>query len=101
MIEFGHIATKEEMFRMNQHEYYPGDGSVYDTMERLADEWRDHCIAKILRTDPRLGQPRYMSGYLGARLNKWGKSVKEEPGYFPFIVERRCGGASRRWGPYS
>ncbi len=90
MIEFGHIATEEEMFRMNQHEYYLGDGSVYDATERLADDWQDHRIAKILRIDSRLGQPRYMSGYLGARLNKWGKSVKDEPGYFPFIVERRC-----------
>ncbi len=88
--EFGHVATKEEMFRMNQHEYYLGDGSVYDATERLADEWRDHRIAKILKIDPRLGQPRYMSGYLGARLIKWKKVVKDAPGYYPFIMERRC-----------
>ncbi|MDP9456819.1 MAG: hypothetical protein M3Q60_13825 [Actinomycetota bacterium] len=88
--EFGHVATKEEMFRMNQHEYYHGDGSVYDATERLADEWRDHRIAKILKIDPRLGQPRYMSGYLGARLIKWKKVVKDAPGYYPFIMERRC-----------
>ncbi len=75
---------------MNQHEYYVGDGRVYDATERLADAWRDHRIAKILKIDPRLGQPRYMSGYLGARLIKWKKVVKDAPGYYPFIVERRC-----------
>ncbi len=90
--EFGHVATQKEMFSMNQHEYHAEGlyGRVYSATERLADEWRDRRIAKILRIDSRLGQPRYMSGYLGARLNKWGKSVKDEPGYFPFIVERRC-----------
>ncbi len=31
-----------------------------------------------------------MSGYLGARLIKWRKSVKDEPGCYPFIMERRC-----------
>ncbi len=88
--EFGHVATKEEMFRMNQHEYYHGDGRVYDATERLADEWRDRRIAQILKLDPRLGQPRYMSGYLGARLIRWRKLVKDTPGYFPYIAERRC-----------
>ncbi len=88
--EFGHVATKEEMFRMNQHEYYHGDGRVYDATERLADEWRDRRIARVLELDPRLGQPRYMSGYYGARLIKWGKSVKDLPGCYPFIMERRC-----------
>ncbi len=88
--EFGHVATKEQMFRMNQHEYYYGDGRVYEVTEHLADQWRDHRIARVLKLDPRLGQPRYMSGYLGARLSKWGKLVKDIPGYSPFIVERRC-----------
>ncbi len=88
--EFGHVATKEKMFRMNQHEYHAGDGRVYDATERLADQWRDHRIARVLKVDPRLGQPTYMSGYLGARLSKWGKLVKDIPGYSPFIVERRC-----------
>ena len=47
-------------------------------------------MAKILRSDPRLGQPRYMSGYLGARLIRWRKAVKDMPGCYPFIAERRC-----------
>ncbi len=90
--EFGHVATQKEMFRMNQHEYHAEGwgGRVYNATEDLADDWRDRRIAKILRTDSRLGQPRYMSGYLGARLIKWKKVVKDAPGYYPFIVERRC-----------
>lgn len=88
--EFGHVATQKEMFRLNQHEYYLGYGRVYDATERLAEEWKDQRVSKILRADPRLGQPRYMSGYLGARLIRWRKSVKDTPGCYPFIAERRC-----------
>ncbi len=88
--EFGHVATKREVFRMNHHEYHGSHGHVYEAIERLANEWMEHQIAKIVRVDPRLGQPRYMSGYLGARLVKWRKLIKDEPGYYPFIMERRC-----------
>ncbi len=88
--EFGHVASKREAFRMNQHEYHGAYGRVYAATERLADEWMERWIERILRVDPRLEQPRYMSGYLGARLSRWGKVLKDEPGYHPFIMERRC-----------
>ena len=89
--EFGHVATKKVAFKMNQHEYN-GDvcGRVYVATERLADEWRDRRIERILELDPRLRQQRYMSGYLGARLIMWRKLVKDVPGHYPFIIERRC-----------
>ncbi len=88
--EFGHIATRKLADRMNHHEYSLRYGRVFDATEHLADEWRDRRIARILKLDPRLGQPRYISGYLGARLIKWGKLVKDEPGCYPYIMERRC-----------
>ncbi len=90
--EFGHVATKQAVLKMNHHEYHAeyGYGKVYEVTEQLANDWRDRRIARILKLDPRLGQPRYISGYLGARLIKWGKLVKDAPGYYPFIMERRC-----------
>ncbi len=90
--EFGHVATQKEISRMNQHEYHAeyGLGKVYKATERLANEWKEQRVSQILETDPRLKQPSYISGYLGARLSRWRTSVKDEPGYFPYIIERRC-----------
>ncbi len=68
--EFGHVAAQKKLVGMNRREYL-GYGRVYDATEGLADEWRDRRIARILELDPRLGQPRHISGYLGARLIRW------------------------------
>lgn len=88
--EFGHVATKEVAHKMNQHEYHRRYSRVYKATEELAEEWKDRRIERILRVDPRLGQPKYISGYLGARLIRWGSQAKDIPGYYPFIIERRC-----------
>ena len=47
-------------------------------------------MARVLELDPRLGQPRYMSGYYGARLIRWRERAKDYPWCFPYIIERRC-----------
>ena len=90
--EFGHVATHDLAHKMNQHEYKAeyGLGKVYLATERLADEWRDLRVAKILKNNSRLGQPRHMTGYLGARLIRWRKQAKETSGCFEYIAERRC-----------
>ena len=90
--EFGHVATWRTALKMNQHEYGAeyGRGRVYKTIEHLANEWMDQSIARILRHDPRLGQPRFMTGYFGARLVKWKKQVKDISGNYTYIMERRC-----------
>lgn len=90
--EFGHVATKRTIFRMNQHEYHAeyGYGKVYKATEQLANDWRDRRIERILRFDPRLGQPPYLTGYLGARVLQWREWAKDSPGCYPYIMERRC-----------
>jgi hypothetical protein len=90
--EFGHVATRDLALKMNRHEYKAeyGLGKVYLATERLADEWRDLRVAKILKNNSRLGQPRHMTGYLGARLIRWRKQVKDIPGCRTYIAERRC-----------
>jgi hypothetical protein len=90
--EFGHVATSDLAHKMNQHEYKAeyGLGKVYLATERLANEWRDLRLANILKNNSRLGQPRHMTGYLGARLIRWKEWAKDVPGYFEYIAERRC-----------
>ena len=90
--EFGHVATWRVALKMNQHEYHAkyGHGRVYKLTEQLADDWRDRQIERILRIDPRLGQPLYITGYFGARLMQWREWAKDAPGYYPYVMERRC-----------
>ena len=90
--EFGHVATRRASLKMNHHEYPAeyGYGKVYKATEQLADDWRCHRIESILRVDPRLGQPPYITGYLGARLLRWRERAKDSPGCYPYIMERRC-----------
>jgi len=95
--EFGHSATCVEAHRMNQREYDAeyGYGRVYEATERLANDWMNHQTERLLGWDPRLAQPRYITGYLGARIAKWYATVKEmstlrgRP-HFLFVKERRC-----------
>jgi hypothetical protein len=66
--EFGHSATREIIERMNRHEYETGWGRVYRRTEQLAEDWKDLHLGRILTYDPRLGQPRCITGYLSALL---------------------------------
>ena len=68
--EFGHVATWDTVLHMNHYEYVAeyGRGRVYKATERLADEWKERCLERILAWDPRLAQPEVITGYLGARL---------------------------------
>ena len=66
--EFGHSATREIIERMNRHEYEIGWGRVYRRTEQLAEDWKDLHLGRILTYDPRLGQPRCITGYLSALL---------------------------------
>src|SRR5918993_2271196 len=63
--EFGHVATWERSLHLNKHEYHAqyGYGKVYKATERLADEWRDRRVARIIESEQRLGQPRHLTGY--------------------------------------
>jgi hypothetical protein len=90
--EFGHVATWETALHLNQHEYHAPCryAKVYKATERLADEWRDRRVARIIESDPRLGQPRHLTGYLGARLIRWKEGAKDVPGSFAYIAEHRC-----------
>jgi hypothetical protein len=90
--EFGHVATNWVVRRIDHHEYgYVG--AVYWAAEKLADEWMELRIARILQSDPRLCQPQYITGYLGARLAKWRAYASElESGKYcsAYIKEMRC-----------
>ena len=94
--EFGHCATRVEAERMNQYEYdHENGGRVYEATEKLANDWMDRQTERILRWDSRLVQPRYITGYLGARIAKWYVAAKEmitvrgRPDFL-FVKERRC-----------
>jgi hypothetical protein len=65
--EFGHVATRKQVLRMNRHEYSAEfyRGRVFYATEHLAREWQEQNFEKILRDDPRLGQPAYIRGYFG------------------------------------
>jgi hypothetical protein len=101
--EFGHGATRATITkRLNRHEYNAEPrGRVYRYTERLADDWKDARLARILQYDPRLGQPRRVTGYLSVRLAERRTQVKRsvtEPGYMSivgslraaYIKEQRC-----------
>ena len=66
--EFGHSATREIADRLNRHEYKIPWGRVYRHTEQLVEGWKDLRLERILRHDPRLRQPRIITGYLGVRL---------------------------------
>ena len=99
--EFGHGATREIAEQMNRHEYRTKWGRVYECTEQLAEDWKDVRLERILRCDPRLGQPRRITGYLSALLArrrvgnaKW-ISQSDEANEYPsvrasYIKEQRC-----------
>jgi hypothetical protein len=75
--EFGHSATREITQRMNRHEYWKPWGRVHRYTEQLAEDWKDARLERILRYDPRLGQPRRITGYLAALLARRRVRLKE------------------------
>ena len=94
--EIGHLATYE-LYAGIPHDieqHY----EAYRYVERLADKWMESTMARILRTDPRLGQPPgALTGYPGVlayqfltnRGRPWGKHNPDR------IAEQhglRCGG---------
>ncbi|MBA7637727.1 hypothetical protein ES703_45374 [subsurface metagenome] len=62
--EIGHLATRELYYGMphdDEHNY-----KAHSYVESLADGWADYAMARILRADPRLGQPPgALTGYPG------------------------------------
>ncbi len=91
--EFGHVATSDTALKMNQHEYHGEYGRVYEATERLADEWMERRLSRYLADDPRMGQPRYITGYLGARLlevRSHAEGKRSGRLYSAYIKETRC-----------
>ena len=100
--EFGHAATRGVTERLNRYEYHNEPwGRVHRTMEQLAEDWKDVRLARVLRCDPRLGQPRRITGYLGVRLaqsrTQVGRSIRENGNSritgtirAAYVKEQRC-----------
>jgi len=65
--EFGHLATNW-VWEYVANAEYGAVGPRYHWVERLANDWADQRLAIVLAHDNRLGQPRRIGGYLGARL---------------------------------
>lgn len=95
--EIGHLAT---------YELYAGIESDYEHhyeahryVEKLADEWMESTMARILRVDPRFGQPSgALTGYPGILAyqlrNNGGKPWNGENNYYRISEWRglSCGG---------
>jgi len=64
--EFGHLATYG-LVEPGIAAGYNIDPEVHELLERLAENWKDQMINKLLDHDPRLAQPRLLAGYFGAR----------------------------------
>ncbi len=100
--EFGHAATRDITERLNRHEYNAEPwGRVHRYTEQLAEGWKNARLAQVLRYDPRLGQPRRITGYLGVRLAErriWVRKALGEPGSefitgsarAAYVKEQRC-----------
>ena len=94
--EIGHLATRQlycDLFYSN-HSY---DGT-YWYVERLADDWMNDAMARILQVDPRLGQPPgALTGYPGILAYKLRKNGgKPWDGFNPYRMAEwhglRCDG---------
>jgi hypothetical protein len=90
--EFGHVATSWVAHKIS-HRKYRYCYVAYRVVEELADEWMELRVTRILENDPRLGQPKYITGYLGARLAKWRAYASERKrgkDFSAYIKEMRC-----------
>lgn len=90
--EIGHHATR--LLWQDLPENYSHYSAAHFYIEKLADNWMDQALARILRVDPRLGQPPgFITGYPGVEAHRWRKSL-------PVVHHRRladfrgfrCGG---------
>jgi len=92
--EFGHNATREAREGIDQ-DTYSENLEAHAYIEKLADEWRDRQLKRLLEFDDRLAQPLRIGGYLGARLSQHFRGLKEaakgRPACKRFLVaEVRC-----------
>jgi hypothetical protein len=94
--EIGHLVTWQVCIGLPAYEQTFNDTHCY--VERLADEWMESAMARILRVDPRLGQPDgALTGYPGMlayRLRNCGRPWNGEH-YYPRVLDWRglkCGG---------
>lgn len=94
--EIGHLATSE-LYDGIQHEaehHY----EAYCYVENLANEWKNCALARVLRVDPRLGQPPgALTGYPGILAYQFrGNDGKPWDGNNPHRIAEwrglRCGG---------
>ena len=95
--EFGHVATWPESKSAGRAYHY--NDRVHQYIESLADSWMNQRIAMLLDHDPRLAQPRLITGYLGLRiarrmdqLNGAPKSGSGMNAYVKEVRSRRTGG---------
>lgn len=92
--EFGHVITWPITTHLSHYEYAAEPyGRVQQHIEQLADDWENRLIKKIMERDPRLGQPRRLTGYFGARLARWNIGAKQEKrgsAYAAYVSEMRC-----------
>jgi len=81
--EFGHVATDHLLDTAVTAGYDDDDDAhAHAYVERAANQWSDRVLEELLDHDPRLGQPRLLTGYLGGRHAKdlrWlRRSVREQ-----------------------
>lgn len=67
--EFGHVATEPQWEHIDWSAYVAKKRG-YQWVEELADLWKTRRLLHLLDHDPRLGQPRAIGGYIGARLRQ-------------------------------
>jgi len=68
--EIGHLATREHYWDLPRAQVVYGE--AYHYVEGLADDWCHEAMARIMRSDPRLGQPSgALTGYPGVFAYKW------------------------------
>jgi len=76
--EAGHLATMR--FRRDYRHEATDYRGARDHYEALAEAWCHRALGRILRVDPRLGQPLgALTGYPGDALRRWHKWGLEHP----------------------
>ena len=72
--EVGHLATRRLWLDLPTD--YNDYSAAHFYIEHLADRWMDQSLARILRVDPRLGQPLgLITGYPGIKAYRWRKML--------------------------
>lgn len=98
--EIGHLATRR--FWLDLPTHYSDYSAAHFYVEKLADRWADQAMARILRVDPRLGQPPgALTGYPGMvayRLRNCGRPWNGEY-YYPRVLDWRGLGCNGQIAP--